>query len=341
MLNPEPTQGLVGSAYLRPGDLVVRLYLDTLRAPASRDSMRASLVAVARLAVSAYEVECDPSDVGADRLDWRAMDFPQATALRALMMKRWAPATTNRHLAALRGVVRCAHMAGLMGSEQASRCRAALANVPARYEGVDPAGRLVTDRELREVFSALSADDSVISRRDAAMLALLGMGAMRRSELVALDLVDYLPSSGEILIRHGKGGKVRKVWVHSGGQEALDAWVEVRGEQPGPLLAAVRKGGLIVAGEEGRLSGHAVWKRLAWLTDRVGVEVFTPHDLRHKVVSDLLDDGVDIAAVQRLAGHASVSTTARYDRRGERAARKAAMRVTLPYVAPRGAPQGL
>lgn len=62
-----------------------------------------------------------------------------------------------------------------------------------------------------------------------------------------------------------------------------------------------------------------------------GVKPFTPHDLRRTFVSRLLDSGVDIAIVAKMAGHSNIQTTARYDRRPEEAKQRAANLLQIPY----------
>jgi site-specific recombinase XerD len=87
---------------------------------------------------------------------------------------------------------------------------------------------------------------------------------------------------------------------------------------------------VITAGR--RMTDQAVYHILANRAKRAGVFHFSPHDMRRTFVSDLLDAGADIATVSKMAGHANVQTTARYDRRGEAAKQKAATLLTIPYL---------
>lgn len=56
------------------------------------------------------------------------------------------------------------------------------------------------------------------------------------------------------------------------------------------------------------------------------------HDLRRTLVGYILDRGVVIATVANIAGHASIDTTRRYDRRPEETKRKAAGKLHFPYI---------
>lgn len=110
----------------------------------------------------------------------------------------------------------------------------------------------------------------------------------------------------------------------------LEAWFELRGETPGPLFCPIDRAGTLRLGRG--LSGEAIRQLLGRRSLAAGVEAMSPHDLRRSYAGDLLDAGADLPAVQQLLGHASPATTSRYHRRGDKARRAAAERLTLERV---------
>jgi integrase len=63
------------------------------------------------------------------------------------------------------------------------------------------------------------------------------------------------------------------------------------------------------------------------------IQAPAPHDLRRTWIGDFLDLGVDLDTVQKIAGHASASTTAGYDRKDRGVQRRGAALLQVPYVA--------
>ena len=203
---------------------------------------------------------------------------------------------------------------------------ARVVDVPNVKASTLPAGRHVEAAEIAALFRACG--DTPVGARDAALLSLLYGAGLRRSEAVAIMLDDY--EDGRVKVKLGKGRKERFVYLPAGGRKAIDAWIGRRGSWPGTLLAPVAKGGTIL---QRAMSAQAVLQRLQFIAERAHVPPFSPHDLRRSFVGERLDNGADISSVQQLAGHASVSTTARYDRRPEEAKRRTAEMLHVPYQA--------
>jgi site-specific recombinase XerD len=289
-----------------------RVYLATL-APGSRRTMRQAL-----------DVIADFLSAGANAmtLPWSMIGYQHAAAVRARLAESYACTTANKMIAAMKGVIRQAFALGLIDAERYARILAVKSVKGARVAK----GRAILQSELKDLFAA--CDTSKASgARNAALLGIAYGAGLRRSEIVGLDLADFDRRTAVLVVR-GKGNQERTAYVTNGSRNALETWLAVRGDETGPLFRPVNKAGRIVGR---RMTDQGIYMLLRRLATKAKVEKFSPHDLRRTFIGDLLDAGADIVTVQALAAHASVTTTARYDRRGERTRRRAAELLHVPF----------
>lgn len=265
------------------------------------------------------------ANADAGSLNWSALRFQHTSAVRSeLLASDYSYSTANKMLCALRGTLGAAFELGQMSAEDYQR---AIRVKTIKGETL-PAGRALSTGELSSLISVCRDDPTPAGRRDCAIIALMYMAGPRRSEVVNLDLDNYNTETNELTIIRGKGNKDRMTYVLNGGAEATDDWLAVRGGFPGPLFVPILKSGAI---DPRRMTTQAIYKMLIKRADQAGVPNFSPHDVRRSFITHLLDAGADLATVQKLAGHASINTTAKYDRRDESAKRNATSLLHIPY----------
>ena len=290
------------------------IYLAGLVSGEGRRSMASSLAQVAAM------LGCD--DPAA--CPWHELRHHHVAALRSVLAERYAPASANKALAAIRGVLRAAWRLELISTDAYHRA----IDVPAVRGSRLPAGRALEAGELRALFQAC-ADGTPAGARDAAAFAMLFGCGLRRAEAVAVEIADYDPAASAIRVL-GKGNRERTVYTAAGTAAAIKAWLACRGRATGPLLAPVSQTGVVARGRG--ITAQALMMRLRKRSRVAGIAHCSPHDLRRSFVSAALEAGADLALVQALAGHASPATTARYDRRPEDAKRQAAQLVHVPFA---------
>lgn len=234
--------------------------------------------------------------------------------------RRGQPSTVQKEVAILRGIYGFAVARGHVHQDVT-----ALLNSPAvRNQNPNP----VPDETWMRLWScdALGAEARVV----------LGLGyvcGLRRAEIVALTVQHMDVKTGRIVKFRRKGGGDDVIdyaeladLVAQGLPEllpsadtftnAVQGLVESARGRRSTLLdwAAQPNGRRVHPLAEGRIDPVAVYRRLAKWQSKAGLTegCFTPHQLRHSFVTNLLRVGVPIHLVSRLANHANLSTTMRY-----------------------------
>jgi integrase/recombinase XerC len=169
-----------------------------------------------------------------------------------------------------------------------------------RARCAEPPPRALSDDEVERLLAVAAKGEA----RDELLVRLLLGTGLRLGEALALKVGDIDLRRGEIRVRRTKGDRPRVAYVPAELRERLAAWIE---------------------GRDGRLfavSARHAQRRIGEMAREAGV-CASAHALRHTTATRIYARTGDLGVVQRVLGHASVTTTVRYARCDEGAVRAA------------------
>lgn len=225
--------------------------------------------------------------------------------LARLHGKGLSGATAARRLSALKRFYTFLYSEGIITDDPA-----------AGIEGPQKARRLPKFLDEKEVDALLAAAEEragtgrLSGLRDHVLIELLYATGMRVSELVALKKRSVMGDPRIILV-HGKGDKERMVPVGKSAQDALQYYLKALKED---AKAADSPWLFPSASKSGHLSRVRAHQIIKSLTAAAGLDAarVSPHVLRHAFATHLLNHGADLRSVQKMLGHADISTTQIY-----------------------------
>jgi len=276
----------------------VNRFLESL-SEGSRRTMRQALDRMAGLIAGADE----PLDAVAFR--WAKVEQSHALKLREDLAERFSAATANKMVSALRGVMRACRTMGLIDESHYQQ----VARLSMVKDFREKASRVLTCSEVAALFGACAQDSTPAGRRDAALLAIFLMAALRRTEAIELNLNDYDPRRRDLMVRSPIPERNRIVRFAMRCHEMMLGYLAVRGKDAGALLLPVDKGGTM---RLRRLTDQAIYSIMQRMSERAKIKPVTTRDLRRTCVTHMIAAGMSLERVRMSVGHLSWLTTAAY-----------------------------
>lgn len=184
----------------------------------------------------------------------------------------------------------------------------------------NPAEGVLTPKQNKCIPNYLSVDDmfrllavpqkdTILGKRNQAILEALYSTGVRISELAGLNIAD-VDFNAMIIRVLGKGNKERFVPIGTKALSAIQRYMDERIKREGkPYLESP----LFLNNKGGRLTTRSMARILENTLKRSGLmHRISPHGIRHTFATHMLDAGADLRALQELLGHATLSTTQRY-----------------------------
>ena len=167
--------------------------------------------------------------------------------------------------------------------------------------------------------------DTLIGKRDRALLLLGFAGAFRRSELVGLTVADLIDADGglRVVIRHSKTdqeGQGQEIAIPAGGKlrpvEAIRTWLAAAGIAEGPVFRPIAKGGKL---QPVALSDRSVAAIVKGYAERAGLDpdAYAGHSLRAGFLTTAAEHGASVFKMMEVSRHKSVDTLRGYVRRAD------------------------
>lgn len=179
---------------------------------------------------------------------------------------------------------------------------------------------------LDESLRLLDAVDGKNQERDYCILTLFLNCGLRISELIGLNLRDIQDDAMRVL---GKGNKIRVIYLNDACQEALRRYLAVR--RP---IAGRDADALFLSSRNERISRSMVHAMVKKRLTAAGLDErqYSSHKLRHTAATLMLQNGVDVRAVQEVLGHDHLNTTEIYTHIDNESLRVAAKATPLSRV---------
>ena len=159
---------------------------------------------------------------------------------------------------------------------------------------------------LDESLQLLDSVDGKNQERDYCILTLFLNCGLRISELVGLNINDIQNDALRVL---GKGNKVRIIYLNDACQTAISQYLSVR--RP---IRGKDENALFLSSQNERISRSTVHAMVKKRLGAAGIDSsqYSSHKLRHTAATLMLQNGVDVRAVQEVLGHDHLNTTEIY-----------------------------
>lgn len=219
-----------------------------------------------------------------------------------LNLRRFAPATVNLHLSAIRSVVSFARRLGIITWRIQIPFEKVRPYLDTRGPGIEAVRRLINQG---------NSSSRPVEIRNRAILRLLFDLALRTCEVCRLDTDDVDLDSGTLAVLGKRRTQKQILTLPNPTREILLSWMKIRGDQPGPVFIRMDK----ARNKDlmSRLSTRSVQRIVRKVAGKEGINA-TPRGLRHTAITAALDlTGGDVRAVQRFSRHRDIRVLLRYD----------------------------